>query len=288
MAYCDYYEGVFAGKTGYTTLAGNTLLTAAERDGMTLIAVILNGHNTQYSDTRRLFDFGFEHFHSLSAAEQDQSYTALSDNFRIQGISMVDMLQFRMDSAQRVTLPKGQELRDAQSILSYSLSEAERKNQTIARVDYSFAGRAVGKAYIRLVDERAVREQQARDAEILSQKVLETVPERISVQETPLPTVAGQLTPESSENRAPIILDRESGSIRIQKPILRLLQILALLAAAVLLIMGILYLMQRREEFLRKRRRRRMLKHTRDLTRAQKARRDLMLGKKKSGRARRR
>lgn len=287
-SYRDYYEGVFAGKTGYTTLAGNTLLTAAERDGMTLIAVILNGHNTQYSDTRRLFDFGFEHFHSLSAAEQDQSYTALSDNFRIQGISMVDMLQFRMDSAQRVTLPKGQELRDAQSILSYSLSEAERKNQTIARVDYSFAGRAVGKAYIRLVDERAVREQQARDAEILSQKVLETVPERISVQETPLPTVAGQLTPESSENRAPIILDRESGSIRIQKPILRLLQILALLAAAVLLIMGILYLMQRREEFLRKRRRRRMLKHTRDLTRAQKARRDLMLGKKKSGRARKR
>ena len=32
-----YYPGIFGGKTDYTSLAGNTLVTFAERDGMTLV-----------------------------------------------------------------------------------------------------------------------------------------------------------------------------------------------------------------------------------------------------------
>ena len=36
-----YYQGVIGGKTGYTSLAGNTLVTCAERDGVRLIAVIM-------------------------------------------------------------------------------------------------------------------------------------------------------------------------------------------------------------------------------------------------------
>ena len=43
-----YYPGAFAGKTGYTSLAGNTLVTCAKKDGMTLIAVVLNGHQSHY------------------------------------------------------------------------------------------------------------------------------------------------------------------------------------------------------------------------------------------------
>lgn len=49
-----YYDGVIGGKTGYTSLAGNTLVTCAERDGLKLIAVVLNGHQTHYSDTKAL------------------------------------------------------------------------------------------------------------------------------------------------------------------------------------------------------------------------------------------
>ena len=37
----QYYEGIIGGKTGYTSLAGNTLVTCAERNGVRLIAVIL-------------------------------------------------------------------------------------------------------------------------------------------------------------------------------------------------------------------------------------------------------
>ena len=71
------YPGAFAGKTGYTSLAGNTLVTCAERDGITLIAVVLNGHQSHYRDTKALFDFGFSNFQSLKAADHETTYRSL-------------------------------------------------------------------------------------------------------------------------------------------------------------------------------------------------------------------
>ena len=54
-----YYQGVIGGKTGYTSLAGNTLVTCAERDSVRLIAVIMKSKSTQYTDTSALLDYGF-------------------------------------------------------------------------------------------------------------------------------------------------------------------------------------------------------------------------------------
>ena len=45
-----YYEGIVGGKTGYTSLAGNTLVTCTEKDGVRLIAVVLKARSTHYGD----------------------------------------------------------------------------------------------------------------------------------------------------------------------------------------------------------------------------------------------
>ncbi|MEE1313111.1 MAG: D-alanyl-D-alanine carboxypeptidase family protein [Lachnospiraceae bacterium] len=57
------YDGVEGGKTGFTMMARNTLVTWAERDGMELICVTLkdNGYET-YNDTVKLFNYGFNNF----------------------------------------------------------------------------------------------------------------------------------------------------------------------------------------------------------------------------------
>ena len=62
-----YYEGVLGGKTGYTQAAGNTLVTYAERNGTTLVAVVLNSISAAgaYSDTASLFDYGFNNFQKV-------------------------------------------------------------------------------------------------------------------------------------------------------------------------------------------------------------------------------
>ena len=54
-----YYKGIVAGKTGYTSKAGNTLATCAERDGVRLIAIIMKSSQTHYEDTKALLDYGF-------------------------------------------------------------------------------------------------------------------------------------------------------------------------------------------------------------------------------------
>ena len=61
-----YYEGIIGGKTGYTSLAGNTLVTGVERNGVRLVAVVMKAKGTQYTDTKAMLDYGFEHYGALT------------------------------------------------------------------------------------------------------------------------------------------------------------------------------------------------------------------------------
>lgn len=54
-----YYPGILGGKTGYTSAAGNTLVTCVERNGVRLIAVVMKSRSTHYADTKALLDYGF-------------------------------------------------------------------------------------------------------------------------------------------------------------------------------------------------------------------------------------
>ena len=67
------YEGVFAGKTGHTSQAGYCLVTCAERNGLTLICVIMKSldNTTVYDDTISLLDYGFNNF-SLSTLKSTE------------------------------------------------------------------------------------------------------------------------------------------------------------------------------------------------------------------------
>jgi D-alanyl-D-alanine carboxypeptidase len=52
------YDGVIGGKTGFTKKSGRCLVTAVERDGVTLVAVTLNAPD-DWNDHAKLFDRGF-------------------------------------------------------------------------------------------------------------------------------------------------------------------------------------------------------------------------------------
>ena len=60
-----YYNGCEGGKTGYTMLAKNTLVTYAKRDDLSLIAVVLNADQTHYEDTIRLFEYGYQNYEKV-------------------------------------------------------------------------------------------------------------------------------------------------------------------------------------------------------------------------------
>lgn len=70
------YEGATGLKTGYTTLAQQTFVGSAERDGMELIVVLLRtqGRNNLWKESKHLLDFGFEHFEREIVVARGQSY----------------------------------------------------------------------------------------------------------------------------------------------------------------------------------------------------------------------
>lgn len=143
----QYYPGIIGGKTGYTSLAGNTLVTCAERNGMKLIAVILNGHQTHYSDTKSLLDFGFANFRSVNVADVDTTYSSVSNDMTIAGLPTTDLSILHVQDNCRVTLPESAAFTDATSTISYDLSAAAPEH-AIARIAYEYNGRQIGATYL--------------------------------------------------------------------------------------------------------------------------------------------
>jgi len=63
-----YYDGVVCGKTGWTSKAGNCLVTYAKRNGVELIVVIFGGKSAAgcYTDTANLLDYLFNNYEMRS------------------------------------------------------------------------------------------------------------------------------------------------------------------------------------------------------------------------------
>lgn len=145
----QYYTGIVGGKTGYTSLAGNTLVTCAERDGMNLVTVILNGHQTHYTDTKALLDFGFRNFKSLNVSDYDRTYSSIENDMTIAGLPTTDLSILAVQKNRSITLPKTAEFSDASSSISYDLP-ADAPEGGIARISYTYNDRQVGSSYLML------------------------------------------------------------------------------------------------------------------------------------------
>ena len=81
------YEGCLGGKTGYTSKAGSTLVTFAQRDGMTLVCVVMNEDSpAQYTDTAALLDYGFSNFRKTDMSSYGTGQEEGTDSFFLQEI----------------------------------------------------------------------------------------------------------------------------------------------------------------------------------------------------------
>ncbi len=143
----EYYEGCLGGKTGYTSLAGNTLVTFAERDGLRLIAVILNGHQSHYRDTKALLDFGFQNFQTVNILDFDLTYASVENDMTIAGLPASPLSGLRLDSSSLLTLPKSGDFTYVTSQITYDLPESAPPD-AIARVEYFWGDRHLGSAYL--------------------------------------------------------------------------------------------------------------------------------------------
>ena len=132
------YGGCIGVKTGFTKAAGRTLVSAAAREGMTLVCATLNDGN-DWNDHMALLDYGFANYHMETAVPAGRVLASVL----VQG-------------GTAVSIPLA-----ASEDLSYPLT-GEESLKVVARVPLSIPapvvpGQAVGEVCAYLEDQEVVR-----------------------------------------------------------------------------------------------------------------------------------
>ena len=143
----NYYPSAVAGKTGYTSLAGQTLVTYAEQDGRRQVAVTLKStQRTHYSDTKTILDFGFARFKNVSVAENETDYVTGEEPVTI-GDETYSPSDLYLDEKAVVTLPNDAQFSDADKYLQTEIP-ASHPEGAVARTIYTYNDRQIGVAWV--------------------------------------------------------------------------------------------------------------------------------------------
>ena len=113
----DWYQGCIGVKTGYTKAAGRTLVSAARRDGQTLVAVTLSDGN-DWQDHTALLDYGFgaypreavlsagERLHTIPVKGGTAPEVALAAGAEVSyPLASGESVSFTVDAPEAVTAP---------------------------------------------------------------------------------------------------------------------------------------------------------------------------------------
>lgn len=169
----EYRPDVIGGKTGYTSIALNTLVIGARQDDTELITVVLHSNGTTYSDTSRLLDFGFQNFRSVPLAGNDTSWEQLSSSLTIAGLPTSQAPALTVDTDSRIVLPNNAEFDETTSQISFELPENAPEN-AIAAIHYFLGDHEAGTAWLTLGTE-------AKDsASPIPAELLKIVPDTIA------------------------------------------------------------------------------------------------------------
>lgn len=132
------YDSCIGGKTGYTDTAGRTLVTAAERGGLTLIAVTLDDHD-DWDDHVALYDHGFDHFMMQDFHTDERSIDVVGGT--------VDSVTLTADDVSAV-LPNDHEDIKVQIVLPAFLYAPVEKGDGVGKVSYIVDDEIVAQADI--------------------------------------------------------------------------------------------------------------------------------------------
>ena len=143
----NYYPYAVAGKTGYTSIAGQTLVTYAIKDDRRQIAVTMKSTQaTHYQDTIALLDFGFLRFENVNISENETAYTSGDQPVQI-GDSSYQPSDLSMDTSAVITIPKDASFADAEKTVVTDLPE-DAPQGAVALLSYKYNDRKIGQVYL--------------------------------------------------------------------------------------------------------------------------------------------
>ena len=145
-----YYEYCEGGKTGYTVISNNTLVTFAKKDGMELICVIMDcdGAKYAYTDSKALYNYcynNYTYFYPLSdfyfesqevAAENNN---VLLDNFY--DSLEHDLVDLKVDNNYSMLISKSM---DTTKIEHSVILFDEQQSNALGEIQFTYEGEVLG------------------------------------------------------------------------------------------------------------------------------------------------
>lgn len=158
------YDGANGVKTGFTKDSGRCLVSSAERDGVSLIAVTLNAPN-DWNDHERMLDYGFSQYTHMRLLEKGQ----LRRTFEVAGCGTVDAVNSDEIWA---TLRNGADV-------SYEITASERllfapisKGETIAEAKVTAGGKVIGTVPLCATEDKTVPEEEKNFFNKITDKII--------------------------------------------------------------------------------------------------------------------
>lgn len=160
----EYYPAALAGKTGFTSIALNTLVTCAEKDGRRLVAVILKSNKTHYSDTMTLLDFGFQNFQNLDATGDEFTLFGAEGTLTI-GDRTYRREELEMIGDHRVTVPLEATLADVErQLVTGDAMAFGHPEDAVAELCYTYDDRVIGRCYLKALPPDSLEDLGAGEA----------------------------------------------------------------------------------------------------------------------------
>ena len=148
------YPGCIGVKTGFTKAAGRCLVSAAERDGVTLIAVTLNAPN-DWDDHTAMLDYGFSQVEPYTMEAGDVKVTVPVVGSDTQGVLV------RGGSGGTVALPQGAEDRVTREVsVPAFLYAPVGAGDLVGEVRWYLDGNLLGNAPITVRESAAVQRKE--------------------------------------------------------------------------------------------------------------------------------
>lgn len=142
------YQYLLGSKTGFVSQSRQTLVSAAEKNGMKLVCVIFTEETPgQYEDTLALFQYGFENFRKVSVNDNETKYKISTvDLFDTENDLFGDSTPLiSMENDTYVILPNAADFTDTQSSLTYN---EDKDSDIVATISYTYSGVNVGSCNI--------------------------------------------------------------------------------------------------------------------------------------------
>lgn len=156
-----FYDDCIGGKTGFTSVSKYTLVSVAKRGDLELICVVLredsNAH--QYTDTQKLFDYGFDNFSIYPIADLENTAKLNESPLFTRYNALLSEINSPIitDEDGYLILPNTASFKDAKKDVTFYSSDPngtitastdDQGNKIIGNISYTYQGKYVGSADI--------------------------------------------------------------------------------------------------------------------------------------------